>query len=155
MKLDEKGHFAPPPRLPRFAQTLSERLAKQPGVEARTHWLLGDETQVDGADFYLGQEELGHLHLEGEAHVAQAGPVRNALVEKGLAQPFRWSRQFVTADISDEAGVEHGAWLFSLRRRQLEGVPVTELVREVNERLKAPAPRDSSQPSDERHPASR
>ncbi len=133
MKLDEKGHFAPPPRLPRWAQLLSETLAKQPGVEARTHWLLGDETQVDGADFYLGREELGHLHLDGEAHVAQTSAVRNALVEKGLALAFRWSRQFVTADISDAAGVERGAWLFSLRRRQLEGVPEAELLREVNE----------------------
>lgn len=133
MNLKEKGHFAPPPRLPRWAQKLSEDLAKQPGVEARTHWLLGDETQVDGADFYLGKEELGHLHLDGEAHVAQADAVRDALVERGLAHPFRWSHQFVTADISDAAGVERGAWLFSLRRRQLEGVPVAELLREVKE----------------------
>ena len=133
MKLEEKGHFAPPPKLPRWAQKLSETLAGQPGVEARTHWLRGDETQVDGADFYLGQEELGHLHLDGEAHVAQAGPVRDALVEAGLAHPFRWSRQFVTAAISDAAGLERGAWLFGLRRRQLEGVAVPDLVREVQE----------------------
>jgi hypothetical protein len=133
MKLADKGHFAPPPRLPRWAEQLSQTLANQPGVEARTHWLLGDETQVDGADFYLGQEELGHLHLDGEAHVAQPGPLRDALVKAGLASPFQWSRQFVTLPISDAAGVERGAWLFSLRRRQLEGVPVAELLLEVSE----------------------
>lgn len=134
MKLEEKGHFAPPPLLPRWAQQLSELLAKQPGVEARTHWLLGDETQVDGADFYLGHEELGHLHLDGEAHVAQAGGLRDALVKAGLAQPFRWSRQFVTTEVSDAAGLERGAWLFSLRRRQLEGVALQDLLREVDAR---------------------
>ena len=31
------------------------------------------------------------------------------------------------------AATERGAWLFSLHRRQLEGVPVAELLREVNE----------------------
>lgn len=134
MTLDEKGHFAPPPPLPRWAKKLSEALSQQPGVHARTHWLLGDESEIDGADFYLGQEELGHLHLDGEAHVAQAAAVRNALVDAGLAHAFPWSRAFVTFPITDAAAIEHGAWLFSLRRRQLEGVSSAELVREVQQR---------------------
>jgi hypothetical protein len=131
MQLVQKGRFAPPPKLPRFAQQLSEALAGEPGITARTHWLLGDESVVDGADFYLGQDELGHLHLDAEAHVAQAGAVRNALLEAGLAHEFRWSRQFVTAPVEKQADVAHVKWLFSLRRRQLEGVAVAALVEEV------------------------
>lgn len=134
MKLQQKGRFAPPPRLPELAQRVSEALARQPDVHARTHWLLGDETQVDGADFYWGDEELGHLHLDGEAHVAQVSALRDALVEAGLAHPFRWSREFVTARVAKAPDVERVELLFSLRRRQLEGWPLAELVREVRER---------------------
>ena len=83
MKLAEKGHFAPPPPLPKHAQTVSEHLATWPKVHARTHWLLGDETEIDGADFYLGEEELGHLHLDGEAHVAVPKKIRDALIAAG------------------------------------------------------------------------
>jgi hypothetical protein len=62
------GSFVPPPTLsPKHAQALSETLASWALVHARTHWLLGDESVADGADFYLGDEELGHLHLDGEA----------------------------------------------------------------------------------------
>ena len=134
MNLADKGHFSPPPRLPKLAQQVSEALAQEPGIEARTHWLLGNEAQVDGADFYWGQEELGHLHLDGEAHVAQVSALRNALVEAGLASPFRWSRDFDTARLSKAADVERVEWLFSLRRRQLGGVPLAELLHEVHER---------------------
>jgi len=132
MKLDEKGRFAPPPPLPRFAQQLSEALARVPNVQARTHWQLGDESVVDGADFYFGDEELGHLHLDAEAHVAQAKPIRDALIAAGHAKPFRWSREFVTAPVVKQADVKHVRWLFELRRKQLEGTSVADLLKEIN-----------------------
>ncbi len=131
MTLAEKGHYAPPPKLPRFAQQVSERVGQWPRVQARTHWFLGDESVVDGADFYLGDEELGHLHLDAEAHIAQVATVRDALVKAKLAHPFRYSRDFVTAPVERASDVDHVAWLFELRRRQLEGVPVDALVKEI------------------------
>ena len=131
MKLDQKGHFAPPPVLPKFAQEVSERVGSWSDVHARTHWLLGDESVVDGADFYLGDEELGHLHLYSEAHIAQTAAVRDALVAARFAKPFRWDGNFVTATVKRPEDVEHVAWLFSLRRKQLEGVPVGELLEEI------------------------
>lgn len=136
MKLNEKGRFAPPPTLPKFAQQLSEALASDPKVLARTHWLLGDETTIDGADFYWGEEELGHLHLDGEAHVAQADSVRDALIEAGFAEPFRWSRRFVVASVKREKDVAAVQWLFDLRRRELEGTKPAALVKEVRERAR-------------------
>jgi len=54
-----KGRFAPPPKLKAAAQRVSEAVAAWQGVHARTHWLLGDEREVDGADFYLGENEVG------------------------------------------------------------------------------------------------
>ncbi len=131
MKLAQKGSFAPPPRLPHAAQALSELLACWPRVHARTHWRLGDERFVDGADFYLEQDELGHLHLDGEAHVAVGEKLAAALVRAGLASRFRWSPAFVTHPIASEADVKHGAWLFQLRYDALEGAAEPELLDRV------------------------
>ena len=138
MKLSEKGRFAPPPKLePKFAQALSETLASWSGVHARTHWQLGDESVVDGADFYVGDEELGHLHLDGDAHVAMGSALRNALVERGLARPFRWSREFVTWRVTSAGSQAHAEWLFSLRLAALGGTSVESLLAAVTERASA------------------
>lgn len=129
MNLAQKGHFAPPPTLaPPHAQALSQSLAAWPGVHARTHWFLGDESTVDGADFYVGDDELGHLHLDGEAHVAVGEPLRNALVKARLARPFTWSRAFVTWPVSTAAERTHAEWLFSLRFAMLNGTPLDSVL---------------------------
>jgi len=133
MKLQEKGRFAPPPDLPKHAQLVSKTLASWTDVHARTHWLLGDESQVDGADFYVGEEELGHLHLEGQAHVATGLVLRKALVAAALASPFRWSSKFVVQDVARAEDVEHALWLFRLAYDRVNGVPDDELVTRVHE----------------------
>ena len=131
MKLAEKGQFAPPPPLPKHAQTMSERLAAWPKVHARTHWLLGDETEVDGADFYLGEHELGHLHLDGEAHIAVPKKVRDALIAAGLAEPFRWSGKFVVFAVQRASDIEKAEFLFRLSYDALAGVTERELLDRV------------------------
>ncbi len=133
MKLAEKGRFSPPPLLPRHAQAVSMAIAAWPGVHARTHWLLGDETQVDGADFYVGEEEIGHLHLEGEAHVATGLAVRKALVDARRASPFRWSSKFVVYDVARASDVEHALWLFRLAYDRARGVTDDALILQVQQ----------------------
>jgi Family of unknown function (DUF5519) len=133
MKLSEKGRFAPPPKLPKHAQGVSKALASWADVHARTHWLLGDETEVDGADFYVGQEEIGHLHLEGEAHVATGSVLRKALVAAKLASPFRWSSKFVVHDVGRAADVEHALWLFRIAYDRAHGVSDEDLIARVRE----------------------
>lgn len=128
MKLAEKGRYAPPPRLPVHAQTVARTLASWPGVHARTHWLLGDETEVDGADFYVGERELGHIHLDGEAHIAVPAAVRRALLAAGLAAPFHWSRAFVVHRITTPVDVALACSLFQLAYDRLHGVSSAELV---------------------------
>jgi len=128
MKLAEKGHYAPPPRLPVHAQAVSQALAKWPEVHARTHWLLGDETEVDGADFYVGERELGHIHLDGEAHIAVSAAVRKALLAAGLAAPFHWNQAFVVYKIAAPADIAPAMALFQLAYDRLQGVSSAELV---------------------------
>jgi hypothetical protein len=132
MKLDKKGRYAPPPLLlPKHAQAVSEALATWPSVVARTHWFLGDESVVDGADFYLGQDELGHLHLDGSAHVAVTRPLRDALVEAKLAKPFRWNEGFVVAPIRNAAEAARALRLFRLSYERIEGARSATLLAQI------------------------
>lgn len=131
MKLAEKGRFSPPPSLPKHAEDVSKTLASWPGVHARTHWLLGDETVVDGADFYVGDEEIGHLHLEGEAHVATGVALRKSVVAAKLAGPFRWSAKFVVHSVARAADVEHTLWLFRLAYDRAKGASDEDLITRV------------------------
>ncbi len=136
MKLFEKGRYSPPPPLPAAAQQVSTTLASWPDVHARTHWQLGNERRVDGADFYLGEEELGHLHLDGEAHVATGLPIRKALVAANLAEPFHWSTAFVVHAVAKQPDVDHALWLFRLAYDRRRGVSDAELIERVHARRK-------------------
>ena len=128
MKLSEKGRYATPPLLPVHAQSVSRALASWPEVHARTHWLLGDESTVDGADFYVGERELGHIHLQGEAHIALPKPVRDALIVSGLAAPFRWNPGFVVYSVAAASDIALAHSLFRLSYDRLLGVSSRELV---------------------------
>ncbi len=140
MKLSEKGTFSKAPILaPPHAQALSETVAQWGNVQARTHWFLADESIVDGVDFYLGQEELGHIHLDGEAHVAVGKDLAKRLKAKALAHPFRWSEAFVTFPVHSEAARDHAAWLFSLRYGSLKGEAHERLVRKIEDYQKLDA----------------
>lgn len=128
MKLSEKGRYAPPPSLPKHAQAVSEALAAWPEVHARTHWLLGDENVVDGADFYVGDEEIGHLHLDGEAHIAVSASIKRVLVDAGLAEPFPWNGSFVVVRVRRERDIEHAKALFRLAYDRRRGAKEQELL---------------------------
>jgi hypothetical protein len=135
LKLSEKGRYAPPPQLEPAAQRVSETLAKWPGVHARTHWLLGDEQVVDGADFYFGEDELGHIHLESQAHVMHAQPVADALIGAGLGRRFRWSGEVVVFDIWKQADAAHALWLFELSYDRRRGVSSSDLLARINDHV--------------------
>lgn len=138
MKLAEKGRYAPPPKLPKRAQRVSVALSTWPGIHARTHWQLGDESIVDGADFYVGQgpkaAELGHLHLDGQAHVGMPPAVAASLISSRLAQRFPYGRGFVVLDVDSDAAVEQALWLFRLNFDFLHGTKPPELLRRIQAR---------------------
>jgi hypothetical protein len=90
MKLADKGPIKPPPVLKGPAQLVSQEIQSWPGIVAATHWFLYDQTQVDGVDFYVGDRELGHIHLDGEIHLGTTRPLGAMLIEHGLADPFEW-----------------------------------------------------------------
>jgi len=136
MLLSEKGRFAPPPTLKGAAQRVSETIASWKDVHARAHWLLGDEDTIDGADFYLGQEEIGHIHLYSEAHVMLPRAVADALIKAKLASTFPSGRDVVAFAIKSKSDIDHALWLFELSYSKHRGMSDKQLLQQVAERAR-------------------
>ena len=130
MKLSAKGRRAPPPMLDALFQGLSREVQSWPGIVAATHWHFSRNGQVDGADFYRGEEELGHIHLDGEVHLATSPAIARALIDAGAAQPFPWAGagEWVTCRIRSEADMRHAGRLMRMAYDYLGGTPETELI---------------------------
>lgn len=131
MKLSDKGRFSAPPKLPQPAQHVSETLASWDNVHARTHWHLGDEKKVDGADFYVGEDEIGHIHLDGEAHVALGKTLAAALVAARRAKPSPWNDKFVDLPIRTKRDAQRALELFQLAYERRRGQSVRKLVAQI------------------------
>jgi hypothetical protein len=131
MKLGEKGSFAPRPTLEGPTEPLARAVESWPGVVARTHWELGDESIVDGADFYVGDQELGHIHLYAEVHLALPRKLADAVIAAKLAGPFRWSAAFVVKKVRTADDAAEAEWLFTLGYDRLRGVALETLLARV------------------------
>jgi hypothetical protein len=124
MSRTAKGRVAPAPRLADKPQQTAELVAALPNVSVQAHWEIGSQEDVNGTDFYVGAEELGHIHLDGEAHIPIGAALAAVLVQAKLAKRFRWSAQFV---VVDAANTEVAVWTFALRHAQIEGVSHADL----------------------------
>ena len=127
MKLESKGIVRPPPKLSGPAQSVSLEIQSWPRIRAATHWHLYDNSQVDGADFYVGERELGHIHLDGELHLALTPGLSERLIEAGLALEFPWGDDWVRAPIGNRADARHAIWLFRLGYDRIGGASISEL----------------------------
>ena len=133
IRLESKGDIRPPPRLKGQAQSVSREIQSWPGIIAATHWFLHDRTQVDGADFYLGEKELGHIHLDGELHLFVTAGLRRRLIEAGLAEALPWADDLIQAPISTRTDAKNALWLFRLAYDRLRGTPIPALRRRIAE----------------------
>lgn len=137
MKLSEKGRFVARPTLDGIAEDVAKAVEALAGVEGRTHWNLGDESVIDGADFYVGEQELGHIHLYAEAHIAVPKALRDALIAARIAKPFRWSESFVVKTIRTPKDAREAMFVFGLAHARLRGTALPELLAQVAERRAA------------------
>ena len=135
MKLSEKGRFIAPPSLPAAAQLVADAIAGWEGVHPRTHWQLGDERVVDGADFYYGEDELGHIHLDAEAYIMLPSQLAAALVRARVAHPLPWSTAAVVCPIESAADAETAIWLFGLSYARRRGTSAAELISQLRAAL--------------------
>jgi hypothetical protein len=127
MKLEEKGKFLPPPVLDKYAQLVSTEIQKWNNIIAATHWYLYDTTQVDGADFYVGEEELGHIHLDGSVHLATSKELKKILLDNKLAQNFPYGKNWVQFQIASKEDAEKAIKLFQLNYERINGISINEL----------------------------
>jgi Family of unknown function (DUF5519) len=132
MTLEEKGPIVPPPELGQFPQQVSKEIQSWKDIIAATHWDLYKRTQPDGADFYVDQIELGHIHLDGEIHLAIGNDLSAVLLKKKLAKKFVYGNGWVTSQIGSAKDVAHAIWLFKLSYNRIKGVPVENLIAEIN-----------------------
>ena len=95
MARPDKGPVAPPPALEGPLAAAAAAIGAWPGVTATMHWHLYRPTEPDGIDFYVGERELGHIHLDGELHLATSPSLGAAMVAEGGARPFRYQRGWV------------------------------------------------------------
>ena len=95
----DKGPLSPPPVLAEPMRTVADAVAGWSGVVATTHWYLYRRSQVDGIDFYVGEHELGHIHLDGSIHLATSPTLGRAMVAEGRARPFRYVHGWVEQEI--------------------------------------------------------
>ena len=121
LPLNAKGRFAPPPMLEGPAGRVALEIARWPNVVSATHWRLGKPGVVDGADFYVDEQELGHIHLDGEVHLATSLELRKTLLAKNHARPFPYYASWVETSIETEAQADHALWLFRLNYTRLMG----------------------------------
>ncbi len=136
MTLAEKGPLAPVPALATLLEPISQTIQTWPGIVAAAHWdLFRVGEVVDGADFYVGEVELGHIHLNGEVHLATSPALGAALVAAGLARPLRWGgaayRGWTETSVRTAADAARAQRLLELNYRRLTGEAEAALVAEV------------------------
>jgi len=134
MKLSEKGPLAPAPVLAASLEPLSQTIQHWPGIVTAAHWdLFRVGEVVDGIDFYVGELELGHLHHDGEAHLATSPTLAQALLARHLARPLRWGGPAGWTEYSVRTPVEaaHAQWLFQLNYKRLQGYPEEALLADI------------------------
>ena len=91
----DKGPVKPPPALDGPLGRVANEVAGWHGIIATAHWDLFDMSRVDGVDFYYGEQELGHIHLDGSVHIATNPDLGRALVDQGMCRPFPYQRGWV------------------------------------------------------------
>ena len=131
MTLESKGPIVKPPTLKGNAQVVSLEVQSWPDIISATHWTIGDNTKVNGADFYKNELELGHIHLDGEVHLLLTTKLRNALVSKKIADPFPWGKDWVQTEITNQRSAKTAIWLFRLGYDRLNGVSDADLMKRI------------------------
>jgi len=132
MKLEDKGQILPAPVLSKYPQMVSEEIQKWCNIISATHWDLYDKTKVDGADFYVGEKELGHIHLDGWVHLATNKELAQAMLKNKLAIKFPYAQNWVMFSIANKQNVKKAILLFQLNYDRLNGEPIEALITKMN-----------------------
>ncbi len=128
MKLEEKGKIIPPPVLDKYPQMVSTEIQQWKNIISATHWHFSDNTKVDGADFYVAEQELGHIHLDGSVHLAAGEELKKLFLSNNLAKKFQYGENWVEFKISSEKDVQKAILLFQLNYERINGISLDDLI---------------------------
>lgn len=138
MTLAEKGPVQSPPTLTEPLEAVSRTVQSWPGVAAYVHWHLYHVGElIDGTDFNVDgdEQELGHLHLDGDLHLATPVELSGPLVAAGLARSFPYGGAeyagWTAYRVRSAANARHSEWLLRLNYDYLRGTPLPELLARV------------------------
>ncbi len=131
MTLQEKGTILPPPILKPTLEAISLAIQSWPGITAATHWDLYNRSKPDGADFYVGDHEVGHIHLDGEVHIPLDASLSKAVLGAALAEKFPYGKHWIFTTISTKEEAARAEWLFRLSYDRVAGAPAEELLQRV------------------------
>lgn len=120
LRIGQKGRVAPPPTLDDPFQRVSEAIASWNCVTALTHWHLSRRGKVDGSDFYVANRELGHIHLNGEVHLATDKRLHAKFVGDGRAEPFPFGGTYATWTLFRIRSESDAKYAISLFRQNYE-----------------------------------
>lgn len=132
MKLKDKGTILPAPVLSKYPQMVSEEIQTWSKIISATHWDLYDRSKVDGADFYVGEKELGHIHLDGWVHLATNKALSQVILKNKLAQKFPYAQDWVMFSIAKKQDVKKAILLFQLNYDRLNGAPIDALISKIS-----------------------
>jgi len=133
MKLEEKGNVTPPPVLSRYLEIVSQEIQHWQGIISATHWEIYNNNKANGADFYFGEQELGHIHLDGSIHLPSTKEYSQTLIKSGLAQKFPYGQNWVQFQISDQKSADHAIWIFKLHYDHLSGADSSTIMNTIAE----------------------
>lgn len=133
MQLCNPGALIAAPQLTGLAAEIAAAIERLPGVVSHTHWLLGDPETVDGAEYHLGDEPLGHIHIDGSVHLPM-DTLTTPLVEAGLAEYTPWSRRWAMLPPDARSSPSDAIWLFKLACARASGVQQASLLENIRER---------------------
>ncbi len=138
MTLAEKGPIQTAPTLaPPILENLSLAVQSWPGVAAYVHWdLYRVGEKIDGVDFYVDgdEQELGHLHLDGDLHLPAPPALAKALLQARLATPLPFGAGWVGWRVRTPADAAHAEWLLQLNYDWLRGTPLAALLARISAR---------------------
>ena len=138
--LGQKGPIAPPPILKETYQTAAFEISDWEDVIAATHWHLYKKGQADGIDFYVKDRELGHIHMNGDIHLATNSFLCKLFIDHQLASPFPYSgyEHWVLFKIHNLQSAQHAVWLFQMNYDRLRSKSDTILSNELKQYIQSP-----------------
>ena len=133
MTLEEKGNIIPPPVLSKYPEMASIEIQQWENIISATHWEIHNNNKPNGADFYMKEHELGHIHLDGMLHVPSTKEISKALIQAKLAEKFIYAQNWVQFRIHNEATANHALWIFRLHYDRLCGVEDAQLMQRISD----------------------